>query len=84
MWRPIKVFGLPRDYFYLLAPVVSIVWGLTSNAFIAGAILACLYAFGYIMSQNDPEFLLVRLVKVFKLNGKYTLYKKKRARVYLP
>lgn len=84
MWRPIKVFGLPRDYFYILATIVPIIWGLTTNAIIAGAVFAVLYVFGYLVSQKDPEFLLVRLVKVLKLKGRSTVFMKKRGSVYLP
>lgn len=83
MWKPIKTFGIPRDYFYILAVVTPIVWGLSRNILVSFLLFAGLYGYGYFKSQKDPEFMLVHLVRVLKLKRKVVKHKGKPGSVYI-
>lgn len=70
MWRAIKTFGLPRDYFHIICVVVPPIWGFTQSLFLSLGLLIILYAYGYFKSQKDPEFMLIQLVRMYKIKGK--------------
>lgn len=83
MWRPVKTAGLPRDYFYILAVVTPLVWFISQRLTPAILVFLSLYAFGYFKSEKDPEFMLVHLVRVFKIKRKVRKYKGKRGSMYI-
>lgn len=83
MWRPIKVFGLPRDYFYVIGVVIPLLWGMTQSFLISFGVFSAMYVYGYFKSQKDPEFMLVHLVRLFKLKGKTHKFNGQRGSMYI-
>lgn len=84
MWMPVRVFGLPRDYFYVIGIICPIAWGFTRSVLVGFASFIILYVYGFVMSNKDQEFFLVWLTKVVRVRSKVVRYQGKRGRVYLP
>lgn len=84
MWMPKVVFGLPRDYFYVIGMVCPIAWGFSKSFIVGMSSFILLYAYGFIKSNSDQEFFLVWLTRVLKVRSKVARYQGKRGSVYLP
>ena len=84
LWMPMCVFGLPRDYFYVIGLVCPLAWGFTRSVIIGFSSFILLYGFGFIMSNKDQEFFLVWLNKIVRVKSKITKYQGMKGSVYLP
>ena len=83
MWKPVKTAGLPRDYFYILAIVTPLIWFVTQRLTPPAIFFFGMYAFGYFKSDKDPEFMLVYLVRIFKIKRKVRKLNGKRGSLYI-
>lgn len=83
MWRPVKTAGLPRDYFYILAIMTPLVWFIGQRLIPAALFFVFMYSFGYFKSEKDPEFMLVHLVRVFRIKRRVNKFKGKRGSMYI-
>lgn len=84
LWMPMCVFGLPRDYFYVIGVVCPLAWGFTRSVIIGFSSFIILYAFGFVMSNKDQEFFIVWLNRIVRVKGKIVKYQGQRGSVYLP
>jgi type IV secretory pathway VirB3-like protein len=84
MWMPMKVFGLPRDYFYLIGAACPVMWGLTRSMLVGFISFILLYVFGFVMSNKDQEFFLVWLTKVLRVKNKTVTHCGKKGSMYKP
>lgn len=83
MYRPVKTAGLPRDYFYILAVITPLLWFVTQRLTPPAVFFIGMYAFGYFKSEKDPEFLLVYLVRAFKIKRRANKYNGKSGSMYI-
>ncbi len=72
LWQPTMIKGIPRDY----AIFVFIIFALSNifltllgvgNLFWGFGIAFIFFVYGYFRAKSDPEFLLIYVVKYFKI-----------------
>lgn len=90
LWKPVFVFGLPRDYLLTISIISTAIWPITrlfakkQSLFVAFIVFFLFWIIGRFKSKRDPEFFTVWLVKLFRIKKTNFTLNKFKGNMYFP